>query len=77
MMSARALMNRSHEPRGVRQHEDVSPEGQDPDAVRAWFTTAALQAVSSPQVFLGLASPANKAPHVHACHSHEWRLLGT
>ena len=61
----------------MRNHKDVSPECQDPDAVGAWFTTA----VPSPQELLRLASPryviANKALHVHACPSHEWRLLGT
>lgn len=57
MMSARALFNRSHEESGARKHEDGSPEGQAPDAVGAWFTTAMPQAVPSPQEFLRLVSP--------------------
>jgi len=30
-----------------RRHEDGSPQGQDPDSVGAWFTTAVPQAVPS------------------------------
>jgi len=39
-----------------RRHEDESPQGQDPDSVGAWFTTAVPQAVPI-LVFLSVISP--------------------